>query len=157
MPNNRFMKCLDCEFTYYHNTAAAVAGILVCGNEVLLNVRQKEPGKDKWDLVGGFVDYEETLEQALSRETDEELGIKVENWIYLCSFPNTYTYRNVTYHTMDAVFFSELRQKPKLHLQTSEVSKATWVTLDKVPLSGFAFGSLSKAMTFFIDQKLKSL
>jgi len=153
MPNNRYMVCRDCGFNYFHNTAAAVAGILIYENQILLNVRNTEPGKGKLDLVGGFADFDETLEQALTRETKEELGININNWQYLCSFPNTYLYKDVTYHTMDAVFFHELTLKPSLKLQTTEVSNAVWMSLDEISLADFAFVSLARALKCFIKDK----
>lgn len=43
--------------------------------EVLLIKRAREPFKGAWAFPGGFVDQEETLEQAVARELKEETGI----------------------------------------------------------------------------------
>ena len=45
------------------------------GWQILLIKRKNEPFKDKWALPGGFVDMDETLEEAVSRELQEETGL----------------------------------------------------------------------------------
>ena len=54
-----------------------VAGVLVENGNILMVCHQKN-GKNYWLLPGGGVDYGETLTQALKREFEEELGIKVD-------------------------------------------------------------------------------
>jgi 8-oxo-dGTP diphosphatase len=57
-----------------------VVGLLRRGGEVLLCHRQ--PGRtyypNVWDLPGGHVDTDESLGDALVRELDEELGIRID-------------------------------------------------------------------------------
>ena len=43
--------------------------------EILLIQRLNPPYKDNWALPGGFVDMDETLEEAASRELKEETGL----------------------------------------------------------------------------------
>jgi 8-oxo-dGTP diphosphatase len=45
-------------------------------NEVLLIKRGHYPYEGMWALPGGFVDMEETLEEAIVRELEEETGLK---------------------------------------------------------------------------------
>ncbi len=47
--------------------------------EVLLIQRKNPPFKGLWALPGGFVDMNETLEEAVKRELQEETGIQIEN------------------------------------------------------------------------------
>lgn len=152
MPDNRFLSCQSCHRTYYHNAASAVAGIIQVDNQILLNVRKKQPGAGLFDLVGGFVDFDESMEQALIRETYEELGITTEDWQYVCSFPNTYEYDNIKYYTVDAVFAIQLAQQPSIKIQASELLDAQWFHIDNIPYEQFAFDSLKFALQQYIRQ-----
>jgi len=98
------MQCPTCGYVYFHNTCAAVAGIIEMGEGILLTIRAREPRAGWYDLPGGFVDYNESLEDALKREIREELGIGIAITSYLESFPNRYVYRNVIYFTADCFF-----------------------------------------------------
>lgn len=51
--------------------------ILLCKGHVLLVQRKYAPGKDCWALPGGFVQRDETFEQAALRELFEETRVKV--------------------------------------------------------------------------------
>ncbi len=53
---------------------------VIIGEEsnVLLIKRKRNPFKGYWALPGGFVEYGETVENALNREVKEETGLTVE-------------------------------------------------------------------------------
>ncbi|MGH7738635.1 MAG: NUDIX domain-containing protein [bacterium] len=54
-----------------------VAGILVKDGQLLL-VRHEKNNQSYWLLPGGGVEYGESLEQALTREFEEEVGLHIE-------------------------------------------------------------------------------
>ncbi|MDU0353977.1 NUDIX domain-containing protein [Paraglaciecola aquimarina] len=141
--------CLECQFEYFHNTAAAVAAIICCDDEILLTVRAQEPEKDQLDLPGGFVDHNETLEEALSRELKEELSVDITNWQYFYSGANTYHYKDVIYQTCDVVFVCHLTEKPILNADVAEIAAYQWVRVDELDSSRIAFVSLRKAIEQF--------
>ena len=108
--------CGSCGFEFYLNVAAAVAAIITDdADRVLVAIRKNDPAKDTWDLPGGFVDANESIEECLVREIVEELNIEITEAEYFCSFPNKYEYRDVIYSTIDLTFickvedFSSLR------------------------------------------------
>jgi len=45
---------------------------------ILFTVRTKEPGLGQLNFPGGFVDHNESLEQALVREIHEELSLSIK-------------------------------------------------------------------------------
>ncbi|MDR2693000.1 MAG: NUDIX domain-containing protein [Chitinispirillales bacterium] len=102
LADSRKIVCAGCGFQIYLNTAAAVAALLFDGDSRLMAVRRNhEPRSGMLDLPGGFVDFGETAEEALSRELREELGITVCGIEYYRSIPNKYQYGGVLYHTLD--------------------------------------------------------
>ena len=65
---NKRWVCRACAFRYYHNVAAAVAVVLRVEEAILLTERARDPQQGFLDFPGGFVDPEETLEDAAVRE-----------------------------------------------------------------------------------------
>lgn len=49
--------------------------LLLRDDQILLAMKKRGFGKDRWNGVGGKVDPGETIEQALIRETQEEIGV----------------------------------------------------------------------------------
>ena len=106
---NRKWVCPDCAFDLYNNVASAV-GVVIRDryNNVLFEIRAKQPRKGYLALPGGFVDFEESAEEAVVRECREEIGVAVEGVKFLCTAPNTYEYKNIEYKTCDIFFTAEL-------------------------------------------------
>lgn len=156
--NNRKWECSDCGFVLYNNSATAV-GVIIIDNsgQILLEVRTKEPQKGLLDVPGGFVEHDETTEQACFRECREELGVDITDLKYLCTFPNTYEYKGFQYKTCDAFFIAKIADNAEFHLQPEEVSGIKWCSLENeqdllnLPL---AFDSAYRALDFLIKNKL---
>ena len=55
-----------------------VGGAVVHENRLLLVRRASRRGRGNWQVPGGFVEPEETIEQAVIREVMEESGVKTE-------------------------------------------------------------------------------
>lgn len=60
------------------NPSLAVNAIVAKGEKILLVKSKNEPFKGFWGLPGGFVEYGETVEEAVKREVKEEIGLTVE-------------------------------------------------------------------------------
>ena len=68
--------CPKCEWINYENPIPSVAILLKNqNNEILLVKRNVEPEKGKWALPSGFIEAEETTEDATTRELKEETNI----------------------------------------------------------------------------------
>ncbi len=68
----------DDVFKYHHGYSIGVGAVVVCGTKVLLVRLLQGEGKGEWAIPGGFVEPEETIDQAVHREVWEETGIKAE-------------------------------------------------------------------------------
>ena len=108
MQSENSMLCKDCGFTYFHNTAAAVGGILVLEKKIVLLRRNQEPMTGKLDLPGGFINYNESAEDALTREVMEETGIDIQKLHYFGASSNIYHYKGVTYYTSDIFYTADI-------------------------------------------------
>lgn len=155
--NMRKWKCDDCGFTLYNNVAAAVGLVIQNKNgKVLFEKRAKEPRKGFLALPGGFVDPNETAEEACFRECKEEIGVEPLSVKYIATFPNTYEYKNVLYKTCDIFFEAVLPENAELHAQEGEVIGFEEVSikneedLKDVPL---AFESARKTLTLWLKDK----
>lgn len=136
-----------CGFHFFQNVATAVMVALCWQDEVLVAVRDRNPGKGLLDLPGGFIDPCESLEGALVRELQEELGLDVSGqpYTYLGSFPNIYPYDGITYHTCDTFFTITLTEKPVIQ-PADDVADCHWMKLDSLCFSRFAFTSTRSAV-----------
>lgn len=140
--------CPVCYFIYFHNTAAAAGVILEYGEQVVLIRRNREPAKGKLDLPGGFVDPDETAEDAVRREVNEELGIDLGELKYLGSYPNTYEYEGVAYKTCDLLFSSRIETIPTI-VDTSEIEEIVLLNPSVVPDEDIAFESIRMGLRLF--------
>jgi NAD+ diphosphatase len=143
-------QCTLCDFVYFHNVAAAVSAFVVCNGQVLLVERAQKPCQGELDFPGGFVDYNESNEQALKRELLEELQLPTGNMQYLFSYPNRYLYKDVLYSTLDSFFEISLDTKPDLVLQVEEVSRYLWVDVSVVGNKQLAFASAENALAEYL-------
>lgn len=69
--------CVSCRKPTYLNPKVGVALIISDGDKVLLVRRAHEPLKHWWQLPAGYVEYEETCEEAAYREAREELSTSI--------------------------------------------------------------------------------
>ncbi len=113
---------------------------------VLLIRRAKEPGKGKLAPPGGFIDVGETAECSAVREVQEEVGIQLGKVRFLCSEPNSYTYRGITYPVLDLFFCAQVMD-PTTDAAAEEVSEIGWYEPSTVAASELAFPSMQAAWT----------
>ncbi|MGZ5472070.1 MAG: NUDIX domain-containing protein [Nitrososphaeraceae archaeon] len=97
-------------------------------NKVLLIKRSKDPFKDYFSLPGGFVNEGEKVEDAVRRESEEELLVKVEpiNILGVYSDPN----RDPRGHIMSITFIAKII---KGNLKEGDgVTELRWVEINNL-------------------------
>src|SRR6266540_1267713 len=73
------LACADCGHIFYVNPRLVVTTLPITDDgEIVLIRRGIEPGLGSWAQPGGFLEVDETVNQAAIRETWEETGLLVE-------------------------------------------------------------------------------
>ncbi len=81
--------CDNCGYVYYHNPVPGVGLIIEMDGGVVFVQRGQPPQVGRWALPSGFVEADESAEEAAIREAEEETNLKVEiiELIGVNSFP----------------------------------------------------------------------
>ena len=143
-------KCENCRFVYYFNSAISTAAfILDTENRLLVAKRAKEPEKGTLDLPGGFVDLNETAEEAIQREILEETGLEISQLNYLFSLPNVYPYSNLDIHTVDLFFECQTNDLSNLHPE-DDVAELYFLKKEEINPALFGLSSIRKAVEMWL-------
>lgn len=152
--NEKSKKCIACGFTFYMNASAAVAAFITNDEgKLLVCKRAKEPAKGTFDLPGGFVDNNESAEQAITRELKEELGAETIEVNYLFSLPNNYLYSGLTIPTLDMFFECKLKNYEQLKA-ADDVAGFEFIAKNELNPDDFGLESIKKAIEKFIVNSL---
>ena len=124
-----------------------VGGAVVHEGKLLMVKRASRRGRGNWQIPGGFVEFDETIETAVTREVQEEAGIesKVRAVLGIRNRYDTNSY-NSTY----VVFLLDyVSGEPKA--DATETSEARFFTLEEIKALTGAFGNSTQ------QEKLSSL
>jgi len=148
--NQKSKRCESCGFVFYMNASAAIAAFIVNNaGDLLVCRRGKEPEKGTLDLPGGFVDDNESAEQAVIREIEEELQAKVTESRYVFSLPNRYKYSGLMIPTLDMFFACKLEDITNLK-PSDDVADCFFVPLNELKPELFGLESIKKAVGMFL-------
>ncbi len=147
----KLFKCGICSFTYYINPAPAVAVIIVASDgRIVVTRRKHEPRAGYLDLPGGFVDMMESAEDAAKREVMEELGITVKSLRYICSSPNEYVFKGLSYFTCDIGFICEPDDISEMR-PADDVSEAFLIRAEDINPAEICFPSIEKILRIYLE------
>ena len=120
-------KCLTCG--RYYDRHVVVEGLIVADGKILLALRDSFPDKGKWAMPGGFLDWDETGEEAVLREIREEIGAagKVTGLFGVYTDKDAYNFQNV------ALVYTVTVTTNHFSPQVGEVAAVTWFNLDALP------------------------
>ena len=152
--NGRSFKCEECHFHLFVNSSAAVACLILNQEgKLLLTRRAIEPGYGMLDLPGGFVEPMESAEEAVTREIEEELGVKVTKAKYMSSFPNEYVFSGYSVFTMDMAFICEVDNLLKI-IPADDVSGVEFIFPKEIKLENFLSDSMRNIVNYYISKYL---
>jgi ADP-ribose pyrophosphatase YjhB (NUDIX family) len=138
----RSINCPHCGYGAYYNPKPVAAAIPVTTkNEIILLRRGFDPGKDLWTFPGGFVDLGESVEDAATREAQEELEIEIE----LTQLVGVYS--KPQDRVVLIVFAATTTQDPKT---TPEATEVHAFEPDAIPWQELAFWSTTNALKDFL-------
>ena len=70
--------CTACGYVHFRNPLPVAGCLVTLDGGVVLIRRDVEPRRGYWALPAGYVEFDETVEEAARRETWEECGLEVE-------------------------------------------------------------------------------
>ena len=120
---------------------AAVFKQIVHSWAILLIQRKNEPFKGKWALPGGFVDMDETLEEAAQRELEEETGLRKIELKQMHAFSSID--RDPRGRTISVVFWG-IAKKGLVPVSGDDAIDARWFEIEKLPELAFDHNEVVK-------------
>ena len=137
--------CKSCSKIFYPVIAPAIIVAVTKENKILLAHNNAYPDPNRYSILAGFVEPGESLEQAVAREIEEEVNIKVKNIKYFGSqgwpFP----------HSLMIGFTAE-HDSGEIRVDGVELGAANWFEASKLP--GIPpHGSISRTL---IDDFIKN-
>lgn len=124
-PDERARECLDCGVDFYPRLSPAVI-VAVVRDERLLLATSERFRADFWSVLAGFVEPGENLEECVTREVFEEVGITVTNVRYFASQPWPFP---------DSLMlgFTAEYAGGEIRADGNEISEAGWFGADDLP------------------------
>jgi NAD+ diphosphatase len=118
LEGERCYKCPNCGHSAYPRISPAMMVLIRKGDQVLLAMHTNSPYK-RYTALAGFLEAGESIEEAIHREVEEEVGLKVHNLQYFASqswpFP----------HSLMIAFTADYLAG-EIRVQESEIADARW-------------------------------
>jgi 8-oxo-dGTP diphosphatase len=125
-------------YTYQYPRPTVTVDIIVLRKnmtEILLIKRLNPPFEGNWALPGGFLDMNETLEEAAVRELKEETGLSGISLQQLHAF--SALDRDPRHRTISVVFYGILAGNHADAVAGSDAKEAKWFNLNHLPPLAF--------------------
>jgi ADP-ribose pyrophosphatase YjhB (NUDIX family) len=144
------LACIACGHVAYVNPRLVVTTLPITdAGEIILIRRGIEPGKGSWAQPGGFLEVDETVNQAAIRETWEETGLLVEPG----EIVGLYTRLEASVVTI--VF--EARIVGGTAAPTVEATDIVAFAPEDIPWAGIAFKTTTWALRDWFDRRRPDL
>lgn len=138
------MICPACRYHQYPRVQPCVITIITKGDNEVLLAKNANNKSNMYGLIAGFVEVGETLEEAVQRETLEEVGLQLKNIRYMSSQPWPFPSNLM-------IAFQAEYDSGEIQLQEEEISDANFFRFDQLPEIPFK-GSIAHSMIMQIAQ-----
>jgi NAD+ diphosphatase len=125
-PDERAMMCPDCHTVFYPKISPAIIVAIICRDKILLARNTNFPGA-WYSLIAGYVDVGETIEETVTREVKEEVGLDVRNIRYYKSQPWPLS------GSMMIGFVAEADETQPITIDNNEIADAAWFAKGTLP------------------------
>lgn len=136
--------CDSCGYRQYPRINPCIIALITQGDQVLL-ARNANFKADYFSCIAGFIEPGESVEQAVSREIFEEVGVRVKNIRYHSSqswpFP----------HSLMLGFICDY-DGGEIKVDGHEIVEARWGRLDDFPLKPGSFAISGQLMQTFQEE-----
>ncbi len=142
-------------YTYKYPRPAVTVDAVVFRKEhnnlqILLIRRKNPPFEGMWALPGGFVDMDETLEEAAARELKEETGIELNDMKQLKAYGAVN--RDPRHRTISIVFTGLINGHQEIKAG-DDAANAKWFPLNNLPPLAFDhFEIVNDAVNEFLKE-----
>jgi len=108
-------------------------GVLLTDTQgrVLLTLRKLPPEAGCWSIVGGKVDFLETLEQCAIREAREEVGVEISLRSLLCVTDHCLPGENQ--HWVSPAYLGQILSGEATNCEPRKTREVRWFALDHLP------------------------
>lgn len=116
----------------YYSRHLTANSLVIKDGKILLVKRNIEPYIGFWALPGGYVDWDETVEIAATREVREETGIGTE----VIKLFGVYSNPNRTVgglQNIAVIFIVRQTDAATVQFDPNETQRVEWVSLDSLP------------------------
>lgn len=134
--------CESCETIHYQNPRVIVGCIPVWEEKILLCRRGIEPQLGFWNVPGGFLENNETVEAGAKREAFEEAGLELE-------ITHLQSVFSVTIVQQVHLHFLANMKNPYWH-HTPESTEIQLFSLGEIPWADIAFKSNEFALKSYL-------
>ena len=122
--------------------------------KVLLIRRKNAPFQGSWAIPGGFVDMDESLEQAARRELLEETGVKATRLEQLHTFGEPE--RDPRSRVISVVYLAEVDPDKVRPVAADDAEDVGWFSLTSPPALAFDHAKILKLAKKRLQQKMIS-
>ena len=126
MPDQRGKNCSKCEHTVYPLVMPCIIVSVIKDNKSILLAEINHKNSCFQSVLAGFIEAGETLEQAVAREVQEEVGISIKNLTYYGSQPWSFS------QSLMVAFTAEYNSG-EIQVDGKEIEFADWYSADKLP------------------------